>query len=206
VIDLPHFWLFLGGALLLNITPGPDMAFTLASAARGGAKSGLSAAAGIVTGCLGWAVLTAAGMAALLAASEHALVVIKVLGGAYLLFLAWKTFRSRDALPDVQGARDWAAAFRSGLLTNLFNPKVGLFFLAFLPTFTNPAAGPVWLQTMLLGSMFCLSGGGVLAVVAFGAGALRDSLARSRNLRVALNSIAATAFGALGLRLLASRP
>jgi threonine/homoserine/homoserine lactone efflux protein len=205
MIDPSHFWLFLTGALILNITPGPDMAFTLASATRGGTKAGLAAAAGVGLGSLVWAALTAAGLAALLAASEHAFTVIRVAGGCYLIFLAVRTLVTSAELPEANGATSVAGAFRSGALTNLFNPKVGLFFLAFLPTFANPEIGPVWLQTLTLGAIFTFSGVCVLAIVAFAAGLLRERLARSRRMRIGLNTLAATCFGALGLRLLFMR-
>src|SRR5262249_22006908 len=133
MIDLPTFWLFITGALILNITPGPDMAFTLASATRGGAKAGLAAALGVGLGSLVWAALTAAGLAALLAASEHAFTIIRILGGGYLIYLAVRTFLAQGDLQEAAGVSSVAAAFRSGALTNIFNPKVGLFFLAFLP-------------------------------------------------------------------------
>ncbi|MEX0643709.1 MAG: LysE family transporter, partial [Parvularculaceae bacterium] len=79
MVDPASFWLFLAGALLLNITPGPDMAFTLATSAKGGVKAGLAAAAGVGLGSLAWAGLTAAGLAALLAASEHAFTIIRII-------------------------------------------------------------------------------------------------------------------------------
>jgi threonine/homoserine/homoserine lactone efflux protein len=182
------------------------MAFTLATSARGGVRSGLAAALGVGLGSLVWAMLTAAGLAALLAASEHAFIIIRVVGGSYFIFLAVRTILTPGALHESQGAAPMMSAFRSGALTNLFNPKVGLFFLAFLPSFANPGIGPVWLQTLTLGAVFTLSGVCVLAIVAFAAGSLRDRLARSRRMRIALNAAAATAFGALGLRMLLTRP
>lgn len=206
MVDPSSFWLFLAGALRLNVTPGPDMAFTLATSAKGGVKAGLAAAAGVGLGSLVWAGLTAAGLAALFAASEHAFAIIRIVGGGYLIFLAVRTIMTRDAIYDANGAAGVAAAFRSGAMTNLFNPKVGLFFLAFLPTFAKPAVGPVWAQTLTLGTIFTVSGVAVLMLVAFAAGSLRDRLARSRRLRSALNAIAATAFGALGMRILLTRP
>ena len=201
MIDPALFPLFLAGALVLNVTPGPDMAFTLASATRGGTAAGLAAAAGVGAGSLVWAALTAGGLAALLAASDQAFAVIKALGGAYLLFLAWRAYRTRKDFKSVEGAGDLRSAFRSGALTNLFNPKVGLFYLAFLPSFTNAEIGPVWLQILTLGVVFSFTGSLVLAGVAFAAGSLRERLARSETLRVRLNTVAATAFAALGLRL-----
>lgn len=202
MIDPALFGFFLAGALVLNLTPGPDMAFTLASATRGGARAGLAAAAGVGAGSLVWAGLTAGGLAALLAASDQAFATIRTVGGLYLLYLAWRAFRTRKEYKTVEGAGGLAVAFRSGALTNLFNPKVGLFYLAFLPSFTNPAIGSVWLQTLTLGAVFSLSGALVLAGVALAAGAVRDRLAASERLRAAFGLIAATMFGALGIRLL----
>lgn len=205
LIDPAQFGIFLAGALLLNITPGPDMAFTLASAARGGVRAGLAAALGVGAGSLGWAVLTAGGLAALLAASAEAMTVIRAAGGAYLLYLAWRSWRSRRAFREAAGAGGLISAFRAGVFANLFNPKVGLFFLAFLPTFANAELGPVWRQTLFLGALFSLSGTLVLFGVALAGGALSNRLARSERLRVSLNSVAAFAFAALGLRLIFSR-
>ncbi len=194
--------LFLAGALLLNITPGPDMAFTLATSGKGGTRAGVAAALGVGAGSLIWAVLTAAGLAALLAASQHAMMFIRLLGGFYLLYLALETYKRRHETHAAKGADTLSAAFRSGALTNLFNPKVGLFFLAFLPSFTDPLAGPVWLQTLFLGTIFTAGGVAVLIAVAFAAGRARDRIARSPVFRSWINTIAAGVFGALGLRLL----
>ena len=205
MIDLSLFPLFLGGALALNFTPGPDVAFTLATATKGGVRAGLAAALGIGAGSLVWAVFAAGGLAALLAASEHALTVIRIAGGFYLLYLAVRTIAKIDQSFDVAGDVNMMAAFRSGAITNLLNPKVGVFFLAFLPAFANPAIGPVWLQTLILGAVFSFTGVCVLAGVAIGAGAIRERLARSRKMRITLNSVAASAFGLLGLRLLLMR-
>ena len=205
MIDGSMLYLFLAGALVLNFTPGPDMAFTLATSARAGARAGLAAAAGVGAGSLGWAILTAAGLAALLAASEHALTVIRIAGGAYLLYLAVRTFQNRRQMMQSKGGAGIAQAFRAGALTNLFNPKVGLFYLAFLPSFTDAAAGPVWFQILALGSIFSFTGALVLALVALIAGSARSLLTQSERFRVALNMIAATVFGALGLHLLFAR-
>lgn len=205
MIDGSDMLMFLAGALLLNVTPGPDMAFTLATSARGGVRSGIAAALGVCTGCLVWSALTAAGLAAVLTASEHAMTVIRMVGGAYLLYLAWIAFRHRQEMPKAEGGRAVLKAFRAGALTNLFNPKVGLFFLAFLPAFVDPAAGAGWLQIFLLGALFSFTGFCVLAVVAVCAGAVRTRLENSVSMRSALNTGAAAVFGGLGLYLLFSR-
>jgi len=181
------------------------MAFTLATSAKGGSRAGLATALGVGAGALVWAAVTAAGLAALLAASAHALTVIRLAGGAYLIYLAYRTFRHRGAELEAAGARRMSAAFRSGALTNLLNPKVGLFYLAFLPGFTEPSAGPVWLQIFVLGAIFSLSGAGVLAIVALIAGRVRGRLAQSRSLRVRLNTLSAGVFGSLGAYLILSK-
>lgn len=198
------FLVFLSGALLLNITPGPDVAFTLASAARGGVRSGVAAALGIGAGSLGWTIATAAGLAALLAASEHMLTVIRIVGGLYLLYLAVKVAVEKSEFHDPAGAANIMQSFRAGALTNLFNPKVGLFFLAFLPGFADPEVGPVALQIVLLGSLFSLTGVGVLIVVAFSAGALRRKLVQSQRMNNGFKALSASVFGGLGLYLLFS--
>ena len=205
MIEPAAFALFLGGALLLNVTPGPDMAFTLASATRGGTRAGLAAALGVGAGSLGWAAATAAGLAAVLAASEHAMTVIRLVGGAYLLFLAVRALTENEAPPVAEGASGVVASFRAGALTNLFNPTVGLFYLAFLPGFASPAAGSVALQTFLLGAVFSITGTCILMLVASAAGAVRERLVQSRRMRRALKAFTASVFGGLGFYLLLSR-
>lgn len=204
MLDLTLFPIFLAAATALVLTPGPDMAFTLATAASRGPKAGLGAVAGIVTGGLVWTIAAAAGLAALVAASEHALTVVRYAGAAYLIWLAWKTLRALDAPLEAEGAQSAGRAFRRGLVTNLLNPKIGLFFLALLPQFTNAQIGPVWLQMLLLGLIFFALGALVLTAVALAAGAARDRLAASKTSRRVLNGFAATAFGGLGLRLIFS--
>ena len=205
MIDWTVFPLFLAGALALAVTPGPDMAFVLATSASKGGRAGLVAASGVAAGSLFWILASTAGLTALLAASEHALLVVRWVGGAYLIYLAIQAMRHLGDAPKGRPAGTLSAAFRRGLMTNLLNPKVGLFFIAFLPQFTNPDIGPAWLQIITLGVLFSAMGTSVLIVVAFSAGAVRERLLTSLTWRRVLNGIAATAFGALGLRLIWSR-
>ncbi len=202
MLDPDLFPVFLVGATALALAPGPDMAFTLATAASRGRGAGLAAAAGIITGGAIWTVLAAAGLAALLATAEQALIVVRYAGAGYLLYLAWQTLRRLDAPLETRGARDSWRAFRRGLVTNLLNPKIGLFFLSFLPQFTNADLSPVWLQMLALGGIFFSIGTGVLIAVALAAGQAQTWLAGSRNARRTLNGLSATAFGGLGLRLI----
>lgn len=205
MINLGLLPLFIAGAFALAIAPGPDMAFTLATTASKGWRAGLMAVAGINLGAASWTLATVLGLSAMLAATEHALTVVRWVGGAYLVWLAIQTLRKLDALPEGKAAKGMWPAFRRGFLTNLLNPKVGLFYMAFLPQFTNAEIGPVWMQMLILAGIFFVIGDLVLLTVVVAAGAARSRLERSAAWRRALNALAATAFGGLGLRLLIAR-
>ena len=202
MLDPQLFPVFLAGATALALSPGPDMAFTLATSASRGPRAGLGAVAGIAIGGAIWTVAAALGLAALVATSDRALDVVRYAGAAYLIWLAIQAVRNLDSAPAGHASRSASRAFRRGLTTNLLNPKIGLFFLAFLPQFTNPEISPVWLQMLVLGGIFFAIGTSVLITVALAAGAAQARLARSRTWRRVLNGLAATAFGTLGLRLL----
>ena len=205
IIPAETFLIFLAGALLLNITPGPDMAFTLASAVKGGMRAGAAAAIGVGVGSLAWAIATAVGLAALLAASQHALTLIRIAGGCYLIYLAVETYRHRRAPIEAVGAGGAIAAFRAGVVTNLLNPKVGLFYIAFLPAFTDSAVGALWMQVLFLGAVFSIGGALVLVLVAALAGAMRERLIASASWRARVRTLSALVFGGLGLHLVFAR-
>jgi len=166
--DLAGFLAFALASLALNIVPGPDMTFVATAAARGGARVGLAAALGIAVGCLVHIAAAAIGLSALIAASAEAFALLKWIGAAYLLYMAWGLFRApgpagaEAAAPALTAAQ----AFRSATLVNILNPKVGLFFLAFLPQFIDPAAGAATLAILLLGLWFNVSGTIVNGLVA----------------------------------------
>lgn len=207
MIDIQSFSAFLAGALLLNITPGADVAFATATTARNGRRAGYAAAFGIGAGSLIWSVLTAAGFAAAISASEHSYPVIRLIGGFYLLYLAVQVVvrpEPDDAAAPGAGNNMWAA-FRQALTTNLLNPKVGLFFLAFLPVFTDQASGPLWRQILLLGAVFSVSSIVVLSCYVFGVGLLRRRFESARYFRIVLKALSALMFGGLGLFFLLTR-
>ncbi|WP_394693193.1 LysE family translocator [Hyphobacterium sp.] len=205
MIDLAILPIFIAGAVALAIAPGPDMAFTMATTASSGRQAGLAALLGINIGAASWLLATVLGLSAMLAATEHALTVVRWVGGAYLVFLAVQTLRHWNEAPTARAAGSVRRAMIRGATTNLLNPKIGLFFMAFLPQFTNAELGPVWVQLMTLAAIFMAIGNTVLISVIFVAGAARAKLAQSLTLRRVLNGVAATAFGALGLRLILSR-
>jgi len=202
--DLP---LFIAAALLLNVTPGPDMLFVAGSAASRGRQAGLQAALGIGAGCLVHVVLAAVGLSALLAASALAFGVVKWVGAAYLVWCGIGMLRTRAApagtshgVPPPAGR----SPFWQGALTNALNPKVALFFLAFLPQFIDPAGGHRAFGFAALGLLFDLGGTLVNIVVALAADWLRSRLSAHRGARAAgvwLQRAVGAVFVGVGLKL-----
>jgi threonine/homoserine/homoserine lactone efflux protein len=158
----PHtLLLFALAALAVNLAPGPDMLYVLARSAAQGPRPGIAAAAGVFGGCCVHMAAAALGFAALLAAFPWSLLVMKYAGCAYLCYLGAKALLSAARTAELQPLEPvpLSRAFAQGALTNVLNPKVALFFLAFLPQFASAEASlPVWLQMLLLGLWFNLGG------------------------------------------------
>jgi threonine/homoserine/homoserine lactone efflux protein len=209
----PDLWLFATAVFVLNATPGVDFLLTVSRTLQGGARAGVAAVAGISAGCVVHALAAAFGLAALLVLHAEAFRAIQWAGAAYLVWIgvgmlrqAWRTAPAMEVpSAEVASPRPWAADFRAGLLTNVLNPKVALFFLAFLPQFV-PASSPSPTGSfLLLGAWFVLQGGLFsLALVALAARLAR--LGGSPTLRRALNGVGGLLFLGLALRLLWDRP
>ena len=151
-----HWTTFLIAAVLLNLSPGPDIAFILGQTVRGGRKSGFAAMFGIWTGAFGHVLMAAAGLSAILATSAVAFSVVKWVGAAYLIWLGIAALRSSGGSfvsDQVQRSPDFFPIFRQGVIVAVLNPKVAIFFLAFLPQFVVAGAGPVWAQLFLHGTL-----------------------------------------------------
>lgn len=194
---------FFVASVLLGLSPGPDNLFVMMQSAMYGRAAGLRVVLGLCTGLLGHTAAVAAGLAALVAASELAFQGLKLAGAVYLLWLAWQAFRAPvDEAPGREAPRlgGWAL-YRRGVVMNLTNPKVSIFFLAFLPQFADPARGPLAAQIVLLGAVFILATLLVFGAIAWFAGSLGGWLRRSRAARRALNLAAGTVFSALAARL-----
>ena len=177
VHDLP---LFLMAALLVNLTPGPDMLFVAGSSAAQGQRAGVLAALGVGAGCLVHVTLAAVGLSALLAASTTAFAIVKWVGAAYLVWVGVAMLRARGSAepgPTAALPRGWSRVFWQGAWTNALNPKVALFFLAFLPQFISPGVAGQALSFVLLGLVFTLGGTAVNVMVALLASRVRRSLA-----------------------------
>lgn len=205
--DLATLLPFLAAALALNLTPGADMTMVLAQSLGRGRSAGVWAAFGVAGGSLIHSLLAAFGVSALLQQSETAFLIVKYAGAAYLLYLAWRAATDRSgplraaALPD----RPAHSAFIDGVLTNLFNPKVALFILAFLPQFVDPSRGSVAGQILFLGLLFNIGGTSVLLLVAMSASAARDRILGSRRAVTTLRWITATLFVGLAARVALSQ-
>jgi threonine/homoserine/homoserine lactone efflux protein len=189
---------FMGAAVILYLTPGADMMFTLASGISGGPRAGFAAAVGISLGVLVHVTLAAAGLAVLLLAYPAAYDAIRYIGAAYLIWLAIQSWRAGDTVRGMDGRANIWRAFRRGFVTNILNPKVALFVLAFLPQFTDPAIGPVWHQIIWLGLF--LAAGGIITDGAYGvfAGVMADRLRRSGGV---MNKVSAIVFGGLAAKI-----
>ncbi len=180
--DLNTLYIFLLATLALNVTPGPDMLYVIARSVGQGRMAGIASSLGIGVGCIVHTVAVALGLSALLRSVPIAFDVVKYAGAAYLCYLGVRTLISKGDL--AMGAhsrvkRDTLAAiFFQGVVTNVLNPKVALFFLAFLPQFVSAARCPVILQVITLGLLFITSGTLVNIAVALLASQMGDRLAR----------------------------
>ncbi len=172
---------FLVAGLSLNLTPGADMTYVLARSAGQGRGAGVVSAFGISTGSLVHSLLAAVGVSALLASSAALFSAIQYGGAAFLLYLAWKAWRgARQPLAlQERPAASLGRIFLEGAWTNLLNPKVALFILAFLPQFVDPARGHVIGQMLFLGLLFNIGGTTVNLVVALVVGWISDHLRQS---------------------------
>lgn len=144
---------FTAAAVLVVLLPGPDTLVVVRSIVRGGRHSGIMTALGNLCGLTVWVVAAALGLAAMLKASEVGYDVLRVVGAGYLVWLGIQAWRSRGRVEQVSHRSVLGTGFRAGILTNLLNPKVGVFFVAFLPGFI-PKGNPVGPVSLLLGAIF----------------------------------------------------
>lgn len=162
--DAPHLLIFIAAGWLLNLTPGPDVLYIVSSALKSGVRAGMVAALGIVSGCFVHVFAAALGVGALLATSATAFTLLKWVGAGYLLWMGVKLLLAHggaSVMPAVSsqapGAMDLGRVYRQGFLTNVLNPKVALFFLAFVPQFIAPGTENKVAVFLLLGLLFNLN-------------------------------------------------
>ncbi len=205
MISLSTLLLFSGTSILLILAPGPDIIFAITQGISKGKKAGVLTAAGLGLGNSVHTLAAAFGVSLIFKTSEIAFVAFKIFGACYLFWLAFKAIKSRNEPIVSEGTKDEktnpAAFIAKGFIMNVLNPKVALFFLAFLPQFTDPSAGNVTLQIIIFGTIFIL-----LVILIFGtAGFFSGTIGKkflsdirfSRN----MNIVSAAVFILIGLKL-----
>ena len=194
---------FFAASVLLALAPGPDNIFVLTQSALHGRTSGLIVTFGLCTGLIVHTLAVALGVAVIFQASAIAFTALKLAGAGYLLYLAWQVFRA--SATKIEATRDnplsYKKLFSRGIIMNVTNPKVSIFFLAFLPQFADPNRGPVALQIVLLGLLFMLSTVLIFGGIALLAGSLGEWLNRSTRVQRAMNWMTGFVFVGLALKL-----
>jgi len=206
VLLLPFetFLTFTTAALLLALVPGPDNIFVLTQSAVYGKKAGFAVVLGLCTGLVGHSAAVAFGIAAIFQTSALAFTALKYLGGVYLVYLAWQAFRA----PAVQlegasckGGSSFQKLYLRGIIMNITNPKVSIFFLAFLPQFADPSRGSITIQILQLGGLFIVATIMVFGLIALLAGMLGEVFNKSTRAQAFLNKIAGAVFLGLAIKL-----
>jgi len=196
------FLTFLVAAFALNIAPGPDMLYVIGRSVGQGRRAGIVSALGVFVGCWVHILAAAFGIAALLRSSPMAFNVVRYAGAAYLIYLGLKMLAQRTDLTSQQlKTESLGAIFRQGVITNVLNPKVAIFFLAFLPQFIDARRGSVALQIILLGLIFNVGGTLVNLAVAYAGGTLGELLRRNQSIARWQRRFTGLIFVGLGLRL-----
>ena len=200
--DLP---LFMISGLLLNVTPGQDTLYIVGRSMAQGRRAGLLSVLGIVSGSVVHTLAAAWGLSAILATSSTAFTALKAAGAAYLVYLGIRMLsRRREAEmsqhASVQADTNWRI-YRAGLLTNVLNPKVAIFFMAFLPQFVSPDAESKVLAFMALGAIFIFNGTLWCLVLVMAASAVSACLRQSQSTGTMLEKLAGVLFIGLGVRL-----
>lgn len=191
-------------ALLLGIAPGPDIIFVLAQSALYGARAGIATTFGLASGLVAQTLAVALGVAAIFQLWPFSFTLLKLCGAVWLCWLAWLAFHARpEQAQTLHGSSfpGYRALYLRGIVMNVTNPKVCVFFLAFLPQFCDPARGSLVLQTIWLGLLFILATIIVFCAVAILAGKFAQWLNRSPAMQLAINRIAGCVFIGLALAL-----
>ncbi|MGO3692940.1 LysE family translocator [Marinobacter sp.] len=207
MIEAHDLWLFLSASFLLWITPGPDTMYILARTISQGRLAGLLCVFGVSAGILAHTLFAAIGLSAILATSALAFTAVKFIGAAYLIYLGIQALRSHRKLADSSGmsAQSRSQLFFQGFLTNLLNPKIAIFFLAFLPQFVAPGSNNGASIFLFLGGIFVL--GGTLWCLLLVAFASRFTGAANSNTRLSgtVGKITGLVYIGLGLNLLRAK-
>ena len=190
---------FVIAGLILNITPGADFLYIMSSGLSGGSRIGVAAALGVNLGVVVHILAAAAGLSALLFAHPAAYDLIRICGAAYLAWMAVQVWRRSSTVARARSFPDVHQAARRGFFINVSNSKTALFIFAFIPQFTDPTIGPIWVQILILGAIFLLNGAVFTLCLGVGSGYFAAALGRRVGV---LNKISAILLGGLAARLI----
>ena len=190
---------FVIAGLILNITPGADFLYIMSSGLSGGSRIGVAAALGVNLGVVVHILAAAAGLSALLFAHPAAYDLIRICGAAYLAWMAVQVWRRSSPVARARSCPSVRQAARRGFFINVSNPKTALFIFAFIPQFTDPTSGPIWVQILILGAIFLLNGAVFTLCLGVGSGYFAAALGRRVGV---LNKISAILLGGLAARLI----
>jgi len=207
VFSLSAVLLFITSSIVLILAPGPDIVFLITQGIAKGKKAGIFTSIGLTLGNSVHTLAAALGLSVIFKTSEVAFVLFKTCGALYLFYLAYKAIKHRNdpltAGVDQQGSGHRGLLLR-GFYMNAFNPKVALFFLAFLPQFVNSEFGSVPLQMIFLGLIFMGLVALIFGLIGYSAGSLGNWILKKPRFSMVMNIVSATIFGALGFKLLTS--
>jgi threonine/homoserine/homoserine lactone efflux protein len=203
MIPIETVAIFFTASVALAFAPGPDNIFVLTQSALHGRKAGLLVTIGLCTGLLVHTAAVSLGVAAIFQTSALAFNILKMVGAMYLLYLAWQAFKAGATKIDESAElhMDLRKLYYRGVIMNITNPKVAIFFLAFLPQFADPVIGSITIQMMMFGGLFIIATLLIFGSIAWSAGFLGRWLKGSEKAQVIMNRIAGTVFAGLALRL-----
>ncbi len=206
LIPISILAVFFSASILLTLAPGPDNIFVLTQSALRGKLAGWVITLGLCTGLIGHTLLVSSGVAVIFKASPLVFTSLKLIGGAYLLYLAFLAFRASATKlsPPDNGGASLFQLYRRGIIMNITNPKVSIFFISFLPQFADPERGPLMLQIVTLGFVFMISGLLVFGMISLFAGYLGDRLQQSPGALNIMNRIASIVYVALAVKLISA--
>ena len=203
MIDSTQLLYFVAASVALTLLPGPDILFVLTQSISQGKKAGMAIATGLCTGLLFHTTAAALGVSAILYSSAVAFSILKYAGAIYLLYLAYKAVREEGSLASMGSIKESNVTllYRRGIFMNILNPKVSLFFLAFLPQFVNTGSGSIPLQMIFLGTVFFLQAIVVFFIVSFFAGIIGSRIMERPGLGKKINWAKAGIYSVIGIEL-----
>lgn len=207
MFDITTLLFFIGASVLLIIIPGPDLIFTIAQGMTNGRKAAIITAMGLSLGNIVHTLAAAIGLSLIIKTSVVAFTIFKILGAMYLFYLAFQAIKHRKEKIDMNSYQnsDTSGLFLRGLLMNILNPKVAIFYLTFLPQFVNYNREDVPLQMCILGLIFILLTAIIFSLLGYFSGVLREKLLKNPRFNEHMNVTAAITFIILGVKLIVTK-